>query len=1505
MASCIKPFKETFRDITLSSELSGLLDYADVERIILNKQKNFLKIYLTSTNWIKKQYIYDIEEIIEKQVFGDMGTSVRVFERFRLPVNYTPENFFELYRSSMELELRKYSSILAQIFNMSTFEFSERSLKIVTPKSFISEQCRKRLYEYFDKVFNERAGFGIEIEISEGIVLKNEKDNASFPGSLEKKTEKNINENGNHKEMSSENPGEDYLINSEIPFEYYESAARQAEPEAAGPAAPANVPSKEGPAPAPAKKRADSRKGLITDGGDVVMGRSFNDEPISIADIREDTTFVVIKGEIFKTEEQEIRSGKTIFTLYLTDYTDSVKTKFFVEPDDLSDYRNVFKTGSTFLFKGTVDYDPFDKEITLRRVNSVMKASSVKKKRADDEADKRIELHCHTKMSDMDAVSSATDIIRQAYNWGHKAIAITDHGVVQAFPEALHTFGGKKGIPKDADFKIIYGMEAYLVDDIKEIVINAGDEKTDAPAVVFSLLTTGTSPHVHDVIELSAVRIENGKVIDTMHTLVNPGKPLPFSVIQLSGISDDMISDAPMIREVIARFADFSSGAVLAAYDIEYQAAFLRVLFEENGLAFDAPYFDISGLVKMYVPGIGRIKMDKLSKQMGVEYFGNIRTEDICRTMAQIYIKLLKILKDDGVEYFKEINSKGRDSAERIMNLPYYHAIILVKNEIGRRNLYRMVSESHLKYFKKRPRIPKSLLTECREGLILGTACSAGELYQAILREESDSFIAKIVNYYDYLEVQPTGNDGYLVREKRYGIESVEDLRNISRRIVKLGEQFNKPVVATCDVHFLNPEDAIYRQVIQVGHGFAPEEQPPLFLHTTREMLEEFSYLGEEKAREIVIDNPELINSMCENISPIHPDKCPPEIPNSDKELEEMCYKKAREIYGEDLPETVAARLKRELTSIIQNGYAVMYIIAQRLVQKSLSDGYLVGSRGSVGSSFVATMASITEVNPLPPHYRCPDCFYSDFDSDEVKAFAGRAGCDMPDKKCPVCGRQLVKDGFDIPFETFLGFKGDKEPDIDLNFSGEEQGVAQAYTEVIFGKGQTFKAGTIGTVKEKTAIGYTKGFFEKTGETKRACEIERISMGCTGIRRTTGQHPGGVIVLPKGMDINWFTPVQHPANDMKSDIITTHFDYHSIDKNLLKLDILGHDDPSMIRMLEDLTGEDPKEVMLDDKGVLSLFSSTEALGISPEAIGGVQLGTLGIPEFGTQFVIGMLLDTKPTTFSELVKISGLSHGTDVWLGNAQELINQGKATLANAICTRDDIMIYLIGMGLEPERAFKTMESVRKGKGLTADMEQDMIDHNVPDWYIWSCKKIKYMFPKAHAVAYVMMAFRIAYYKINYPLAYYAAYFSIRASGFSYSKMCRGKETLFHYIAEYEGKEKKSATEDDILRDMYIVREMYARGFEFAPVDIYKVGAVDFKIVDGKIMPSLSAIDGLGESVAYQIENAAKEGKFLSKEDFRNRTKASKTITDQLDEYGILGEIPESNQISLFDAGLL
>ena len=1123
-------------------------------------------------------------------------------------------------------------------------------------------------------------------------------------------------------------------------------------------------------------------------------------------------------------------------------------------------------------------------------------------------------------MSDMDGVSEAKDIVKRAYQWGHPAIAITDHGVVQAFPDANHVWedlwkaekakrkeAGDPNPDKQDFFKIIYGMEAYLVDDLQELVVNEQGQDFTHDFVVFDIETTGFSPVSNRIIEIGAVKVVNGEIADKFSTFVNPQVPIPYHIEKLTGINDSMVMDAPVIEEVLPQFMEFCKDAVMVAHNASFDMSFIKENVMRQQLNKTFTYADTLGIARVLFPNQAKHTLDAVCKTMGISLENHHRAVDDAGATAEIFVKMIPLLKEQGVTNLKQVNEWGASSKEIVKRLPSYHAIILAENNVGRENLYRLVSASHLDYYSKRPRVPKSFLMKHREGLILGSACEAGELYRALLEDKPEAEIARLVNFYDYLEIQPLGNNEFMIESERVpSINSMEDIRNINRRIVELGEEYGKPVVATCDVHFLDPEDEVYRRIIMAGKGFEDaDNQAPLYLRTTEEMLEEFEYLGSDKAEEVVITNTNKIADRIDVMAPVRPDKCPPVIPDSDKTLTDICYRRAHELYGDELPKIVEERLEKELHSIISNGFAVMYIIAQKLVWKSVEDGYLVGSRGSVGSSLVAFMAGITEVNSLAAHYRCPKCRYYDFDAPEIKENAGISGCDLPDKICPRCGEPLMKDGFDIPFETFLGFKGDKEPDIDLNFSGEYQSKAHKYTEVIFGAGQTYRAGTIATLADKTAFGYVKNYYEERGRKKRTCEINRIVLGCTGIRRSTGQHPGGIIVLPMGEDINSFTPVQHPANDMTTDIVTTHFDYHSIDHNLLKLDILGHDDPTMIRMLQDLTGIDPTKIPLDDKQVMSLFQNTSALGITPDQIGGCPVGSLGIPEFGTDFVIQMLLDTKPQSLSDLIRISGLGHGTDVWLGNAQTLILDGVADISHCICCRDDIMIYLISMGVDSALSFTIMESVRKGKGLKPEWEEAMTAQGLPDWYIASCKKIKYMFPKAHAAAYVMMAWRIAYCKINYPQAYYASYFSIRASAFSYEIMCQGQKHLEDVMKDYKSRsDSLSKKEQDTLKDMKIVQEMYARGFEFEPIDIFRAHSRNFQIFDGKIMPSLSSIDGLGEKAADAIVEAAKDGPFLSKDDFRMRTKASKTIIDLMSDLGILGDLPESNQISLFDFAL-
>lgn len=1520
-----KLFFDVFPDLKIQSEMEKLMTEVEVTKVSTNRQQNYLRIYLMSKRLIKKKNIYHLETDIKKQLFPNHNISIKIIEKFQLSSQYNLKNLMDIYKESIMEEIRLYSPLEYNILRMAQMEFPEKhKLKLTLEDSIIARQKAEELVEILEKIICERCSMDVDIELdytepkekkhkkNSDIQMQNEIHNiinqssraakqtmdvSEFDARLyEKSTEEELFRNIiSTNEIKSANGSEHgpFRNNATI-AENRNNKNSENETFKGNTKTVRNLKKKESFKEFQKSASGGFRK---SDNPEVIYGRDFEEDITSIEQIMGEIGEIVIRGKVLSVETREIRNEKTILMFSITDFTDTIMVKMFLRNEFVADVTAEITKGAFLKIKGITTIDKFDGEFTIGSITGIKKISDFTTIRMDHSPQKRVELHCHTKMSDMDGVSDVKDIIKRAMKWGHKAIAITDHGNVQAFPDANHAISSKD------DFKILYGVEAYLVDDLKSIVENLKGQTLEDTFVVFDLETTGFSPINNRIIEIGAVKVEKGKIIDRFSTFVNPKVPIPFKIEELTGIKDDMVMNAPVIEEVLPEFLDFCEGAIMVAHNAGFDMSFISKNCEHQGLSCDYTVIDTVGLARVLLPQLNRFKLDTVAKALKVSLDNHHRAVDDAACTAEIFVKFIEMLREQGISTLEEVNEMGNTSVENIKKLPSHHAIILATNDTGRINLYRLVSDAHLTYFHRQPRIPKSEFIKYREGLLIGSACEAGELYQAILRGSSEEEIVRLVQFYDYLEIQPLGNNQFMLRGENPMVASEEELREINHKIVKLGEEFQKLVVATCDVHFLDPEDEIYRRIIMAGKGFKDaDEQAPLFLHTTEEMLKEFAYLGSEKAEEVVITNTNKIADMCEKISPVRPDKCPPIIENSDQMLRDICYHRAHEIYGENLPNLVYERLERELNSIISNGYAVMYIIAQKLVWKSNEDGYLVGSRGSVGSSFVATMSGITEVNPLSPHYYCANCHYSDFDSEEVKAYAGRAGCDMPDKPCPVCGQPLVKEGFDIPFETFLGFKGNKEPDIDLNFSGEYQSKAHAYCEVIFGYGQTYRAGTIGTLADKTAFGYIKNYFEERGIRKRNCEIDRIVQGCVGVRRTTGQHPGGIIVLPIGEEIDSFTPIQHPANDMTTDIVTTHFDYHSIDHNLLKLDILGHDDPTMIRMLEDLTGIDAQKIPLDDKEVMSLFQSTKALGITPEDIGGCKLGSLGIPEFGTEFVIQMLIDTNPQSFSDLVRISGLSHGTDVWLGNAQTLIQEGKATISTAICTRDDIMTYLIGMGMESELSFTIMESVRKGKGLKPEWEQVMTEHHVPDWYIWSCKKIKYMFPKAHAAAYVMMAWRIAYCKVFYPLAYYAAFFSIRATSFNYELMCQGRQKLDYFLTDYERrKDTLTKKEQDTIKDMKIVQEMYARGFEFIPVDLFTAQAHTFQMIEGKLMPSLDTIEGLGDKAAEAVVEAAKDGPFLSKDDFRQRTKVSKTVIDLMGDLGILGNLPESNQLSLFD----
>ena len=1487
-----KSFFDVFPGFECSDAIRDLLRQVVITSAVLAKSEKTLKFHIESRILIEKKDIYAVEDALS-QFVSQGNLRVKLIEYYDLSNQYDIGKLTDIYKDSLLFELQKESSVLYRLIKNAEWYINDNILTLTLDDTFLAKTRSNDIKKYLEELYRERfhydirVGFDFTEEQKDSIRRANEhklhlevhrimeqvESNQSESGAVEDT------ENGSRKAQSNDKSKED-------PAGKGNAGKSQTAPNGSNR-------TKEAKWERPAYGRTKAAD------PEVIYGRNVEGEEYAISDITEGMGDIVVRGQIFEIEERELRNEKLLVTFSITDFTDSIAGKIFVTKEDWALLKNDFKVKQFYRIKGVPAYDTYVREATLNNITGIKPIPDYREKRTDQSLEKRVELHMHTVYSDNDSVVDVGAIISRAKEWGHSAIAITDHGVAQAFPVADHC------IKRDDPFKIIYGVEGYFVDDLKDFVVRPNGQSLDDSFVVFDIETTGLNPKFCKMIEIGAVKIEAGEVTGSFSHFVNPEIPIPYNITKLTSITDEMVMDAETIETLLPKFLEFVGDSVLVAHNASFDVGFIRKFAHDMGRKLENTVLDTMTLSHILCPELGKFTLDRICKHLGIKLDHHHRAVDDAGATATMFQKFIPMMKDRGITNLNDLNTYGETSPDAIMKSTRYHGIILAKNEIGRVNLNRLISESHVTYFNKRPIMPKSLISKYREGLILGSACEAGELFRAVVDDAEEEEIDRIVRFYDYLEIQPIGNNAFMKTEDKYpNVNTDEDLQNLNRTIVKLGETYNKPVVATCDVHFLDPDDKIYRAVLMASKGFKDaDNQPPLFFRTTEEMLSEFEYLGSDKAHEIVIDNTNKIANMVEKIYPVSPDKCPPVIEDSDNTLRSICYDKAHEIYGPDLPEQVTSRLEKELTSIIGNGYAVMYIIAQKLVWDSNDHGYLVGSRGSVGSSFVATMAGITEVNPLSAHYICPKCHYVDFDSDLVKSYSGSSGCDLPDQTCPKCGAPLKKEGHDIPFETFLGFYGDKEPDIDLNFSGEYQANAHAYTEELFGKGHAFRAGTIGTIAEKTAQQLVYKYFEERQLDKRKCEERRIAAGCVGVKRTTGQHPGGMVVVPSDREIYEFTAIQRPANDTKTSIITTHFEYHSIDANLLKLDILGHDDPTIIRRLEDMTGVDAKTIALDDKDVMSLFHSPEILGITSDDIGGTKTGSLGVPEFGTDFVIQMLVDTKPKNFSDLVRISGLSHGTDVWLGNAQTLIADGKTELSGAICCRDDIMVYLIYMGLEPGLAFKIMESVRKGKGLTPQMEEEMVKNNIPDWYIWSCKKIKYMFPKAHAAAYVMMAWRIAWFKVNHPLAYYAAYFSIRAKAFNYDTMCRGREHLERCMQEIMSKPKKerSGAEEDALGDMRLVQEMYARGYEFMPIDIYQADDVNCQIIDGKIMPAFNSVEGVAGKAAAQIKEAAKGGRFISKDDLRTRAKIGKSTIEKMSQLGLLDGLPESSQLSIFD----
>ena len=1444
MSALRKNLFEVFEGLVVSPESQIFFKDAIVSSIIMNKDQGAVSISLTLNTIVHPKFIEHLEEAIYRHLGYPEGIAIYIHDSFHLSYALSLKDMYSAYEEGLLYSLKKINPVGAAVIRSSQVDIGDHDLVYQVSKTGFEYIKNLEFDQKIIQLFKQKFDIEIDIEILEDDVNSHMYQEFIRHRDIEQKNLLKKRDRHLHIE-------EKVVIQEEdITRETYEN---------------------------------------------LVMGKKpITGEVLRLKNFDEDTSYANIDVQVIsKPDARELRGGKMIMKFDVTDFTDSITAKAFVEKEDYPRVEENVKKGKTLRIRGTYKYDDYDRARVFF-VNTIETIeANLKIQRKDNAKEKRVELHLHTQMSDMDGVMSVKDGINQAIAWGHKAVAITDHGGVQGYPDAFHCV-------HDDNIKILYGVEAYLADDQKPVGYHLDERTFEDTLIVFDIETTGLRAHKDRFTEIGAVKIKNGKIIDRFSEFVNPGVSIPQFIQELTHITNETVKDAPPIEVVLPKFIEFCEGGILIAQNADFDMSFIIHAMGKMDIEDQFTYIDTLEIARRLFPDLKNYRLNTLAEALDVRLVQHHRAVYDAEATAGIFLKLIEILRNKGVEKLNDFSVFEKNHQASYKKLRPSHAIILCKNREGLRNLYKLISKSHTETFFKRPVITKSMLNEHREGLVLGSACEAGELYPLVLEGRSDEAIKRIIDYYDYLEIQPTGNNAFMVENGK--VNDFKEIEEVNRRICELGEEYNKLVVATCDVHFLNPEDEVYRRILMAGKGFKDaDNQPPLYFRTTNEMLNEFDYLGEEKAFEVVVTNTNLIADSLEYIEPVERDKYPPVIEGSEKELEDMCYMKAKSIYGDPLPEIVQERLDRELNSIISNGFAVMYIIAQKLVKKSNDDGYLVGSRGSVGSSFVATMSGITEVNPLSPHYVCESCQYSDFESPEVKKYAGSSGVDMPDKTCPKCGEKLLKEGHDIPFETFLGFKGNKEPDIDLNFSGEYQAKAHKYTEVLFGEGHVFKAGTIGTLADKTAYGFVKNYFDEREIQVKEAEINRIIQGCVGVRRTTGQHPGGIIVVPKDQEIYTFTPIQKPANDQTSSVITTHFDYHSIDHNLLKLDILGHDDPTMIRFLEDMTGLDATKIPLDEPKVMSLFRSGKELGVKSEDIGGIMLGSLGIPEFGTDFVMQMLIETKPSTFSDLIRISGLSHGTDVWTNNAQQLVQEGKAIISTVISTRDDIMTYLINQGLDKELSFTIMESVRKGKGLRDEWEAEMRKYDVPDWYIWSCKQIKYMFPKAHAAAYVMMAYRIAYFKVYYPLEYYTAFFSIRASNFDYGLMCKGKSALDAHIQDFKNRfNDLTKKEKDMIKDMRIVQEMYARGFEFLPIDLFQVEAKRFRIIDGKIMPSLASINGMGEKAAEGIVAGREGGEFLSIEDFRLRTKTGKSLIELLKNEEILKGLPETNQMSLF-----
>ena len=1417
-----------------NSRLEKQLKEVQVSKVVYFKEDRIVYMYLLS----KEMISHEILDLLKEELLGKL----KYFKNIRIKIKFTgfgrksEKDIVKTYWNNIIYILKKICPAIEGWKKQVEFMCLDNTLKIKIPKEIFYEKLKKNnIEDVIRNVLLEELGIDYNVQVEKAV---NEKiDKKKILERIDKETEELIREMDF--DVIEENDEEEGYV---IKDEYDEH---------------------------------------------LIYGEDVNSLVYQIKELNQNSKTVAVVGEIFHIENKELRNGKILCIMSITDNSSSINCKLFLNDLNKDKVLNKVKEGSYVKIKGDVLYDTYQRELTM--TISGIRAEEKPERKDTCKKGKRVELHAHTQMSSMDALCPTKKLVKQAAAWGHKAIAITDHGVVQAFPDAMDA--GKAN-----NIKILYGVEGYLVEDNLPVIQNANDKDLSQSFVVFDLETTGFSNKNDKITEIGAVKIENFKIVDRFSQLINPQKDISYKVQELTGITNDLIKDKPTIEEILPKFVEFIGDSVLVAHNAAFDMGFMQQKCREQNIEFKNTSVDTLTLARTLLPHMKRFRLNLIAKELGVPLLNHHRAVDDAEATAHIFIKFLEMIQKRGGEKLSDINTilGNIDYTKLTTN----HITLIAKNQAGIKNLYKIVSDAHINHYHRAPRILKSVLEQYKEGIIVGSACEAGEVFQAVKQNKSEEELERIISLYDYIEVMPIDNNRFMIDKGE--VEDEEELRELNRRLIEVAKKFGKIPVATGDVHFIDKHEAVFRKVLKYSQGFkVDEEETYLHFRTTDEMLEEFKYLGEDLAYEVVVENTNKVADMVEKVLPIPNETFPPRIEGSDKELRDMCNAKAERIYGSPLPDVVRKRLDRELNSIINNGYAVMYIIAQKLVTKSLADGYLVGSRGSVGSSLAATMSDITEVNPLPAHYVCenPDCKYSYF--YEIGEWG--SGADLPDKDCPKCGRPLKKDGHDIPFEVFLGFEGDKEPDIDLNFSGSYQPVIHKYTEVLFGEGHTYKAGTIGTVAEKTAFGYAKKFVEENDLNSTSAEVLRLANGCTGVKRTTGQHPGGIMVIPDYKDVYDITPIQYPANDPSCGVITTHFDYHSISGRILKLDILGHDVPTIIRMIEDITGKIATEIPLDDKETMSLFTSTEALGVTPEEIN-CPIGCLAIPEFGTKFVRQMLLDTKPKTFAELVRISGLSHGTDVWLNNAQDLVVEGTVEFKEVISTRDDIMNYLIFKGLPPKMAFTIMESVRKGKGLKPEFIEEMKKNDVPDWYIGSCQKIKYMFPKAHAVAYVMMSFRLAYYKVHYPEAFYATYFTMKAEDFDADLIVKGLDAIKNKMDEITSMgNDATAKEKNMLTVLEVAYEMYARGIKILPVDIYESDAKEFKVVGEKqILPPMIALQGVGENAAIHIQQERENGEFISKEDLQKRTKISKTVIETLTIHGSLDNMSEKNQLSLF-----